>query len=446
MQPAVQQQLQAELDAGVKTAEYYATLAPAAERIKHELLRFLLQAKADGKRVVGYGAAAKGNTLLNYAGVKPDLLAWVADANPHKQGKFLPGSRIPIVAPERIALEQPDYMLVLPWNLLSEVTQQLACGQAWGGRFVVAVPELSHPMSRIHYTKPSVGELEAQYALDAVQNGWGARCYEYLTRFEHGFAEHLGATYAIATSSCTGALHMGMAALGIGAGDEVILANTNWIASAAPITYLGATPVFVDVLAGQLVPGSGAGQAGDHPAHQGDSRGAPVRQSVRHGRAARHRSRDRHPGHRRRRGSHRLAMARPGGRLAGGVRRFFVSWHQDHDHRRGRHVRHLGQGLVRACADPVQPWSCRGQTKQFWPEFVGFKYKMSNLQAAVGCAQVERIDELIERKRAIFANYAPRAGMRAGRVAEPRTGPCPQRLLDADGGVRCRDRHSPRRN
>lgn len=143
VQPAVQQQLQAELDAGVKSAEYYATLAPAAERIKHDLLRFLLQAKADGKRVVGYGAAAKGNTLLNYAGVKPDLLAWVADANPHKQGKFLPGSRIPIVAPAQIDIEKPDYVLVLPWNLLHEVSQQLAQVRQWDGRFVIAVPELS---------------------------------------------------------------------------------------------------------------------------------------------------------------------------------------------------------------------------------------------------------------------------------------------------------------
>lgn len=140
--PAVQHQLQAELDAGVKTPEYYATLAPAAERIKHELLRFLLQAKADGKRVVGYGAAAKGNTLLNYAGVKADLLAWVADANPHKQGKFLPGSRIPIVAPAQIDIEKPDYVLVLPWNLLHEVSQQLAQVRQWDGRFVIAVPEL----------------------------------------------------------------------------------------------------------------------------------------------------------------------------------------------------------------------------------------------------------------------------------------------------------------
>jgi ubiquinone/menaquinone biosynthesis C-methylase UbiE len=142
VQPAVQQQLQAELAAGVKTPEYYATLAPAAERIKHDLLRFLLQAKADGKRVVGYGAAAKGNTLLNYAGVKPDLLAWVADANPHKQGKYLPGSRIPIVSPAQIDLEKPDYMLVLPWNLLDEITQAFAGIRAWDGRFVIAIPEL----------------------------------------------------------------------------------------------------------------------------------------------------------------------------------------------------------------------------------------------------------------------------------------------------------------
>ncbi|WP_210713570.1 MULTISPECIES: class I SAM-dependent methyltransferase [Pseudomonas] len=139
---SVARQLRLEQEAGVSTPDYYQTLAPAAERIKHELLRFLLQAKAEGKRVVGYGAAAKGNTLLNYAGVKPDLLAWVADASPHKQGKYLPGSRIPVVAPERIDLERPDYVLVLPWNLLGEVSEQLAQVRQWGGRFVIAVPEL----------------------------------------------------------------------------------------------------------------------------------------------------------------------------------------------------------------------------------------------------------------------------------------------------------------
>lgn len=127
---------------GIKTAAYYASLAPAAERIKQELLRFLLKVKGEGKKVVGYGAAAKGNTLLNYAGVRGDLLAWVADANPHKQGKFLPGSRIPIVEPARIAAEQPDYVLVLPWNLLPEVMEQQAQIRSWGGRFVAVIPEL----------------------------------------------------------------------------------------------------------------------------------------------------------------------------------------------------------------------------------------------------------------------------------------------------------------
>lgn len=141
--PAVQYVLDVELAAGMQTPAFYSTLAPAAERIKHDLLRFLLQAKADDKRVVAYGAAAKGNTLLNYAGVKPDLLAWVADANPHKQGKFLPGSRIPVVSPERIAIEMPDYVLVLPWNLLQEVSEQQAQVREWGGRFVIAVPELT---------------------------------------------------------------------------------------------------------------------------------------------------------------------------------------------------------------------------------------------------------------------------------------------------------------
>ncbi|QXH50077.1 class I SAM-dependent methyltransferase [Pseudomonas fakonensis] len=142
-QASVDDLLGIEARVGVTTAAFYNTLAPAAERIKQQLLRFLLQAKAEGKRVVGYGAAAKGNTLFNYAGVKPDLLAWVADANPHKQGKFLPGSRIPVVAPERLAIEQPDYVLVLPWNLLKEVSEQQAHIREWGGRFVIAVPELT---------------------------------------------------------------------------------------------------------------------------------------------------------------------------------------------------------------------------------------------------------------------------------------------------------------
>lgn len=101
---------------------------------------------------------------------------------------------------------------------------------------------------RILYTKPSITDKEVSYATDAAQNGWGSNCYAYIERFEALFSEHIGTKYAIATSSCTGAIHMGLAALDIGQGDEVIIADTNWIASAAPITYLGATPIFVDVL------------------------------------------------------------------------------------------------------------------------------------------------------------------------------------------------------
>ncbi|MFK3906538.1 methyltransferase domain-containing protein [Pseudomonas monteilii] len=143
LQPGVASLLAREEAAGVSTADFYSTLAPAAQRIKLQLLRFLLEAKAAGKRVVGYGAAAKGNTLLNYAGVRADLLAWVADANPHKQGKFLPGSRIPVVSPDRLAEEQPDYVLVLPWNLLREISEQHSTVRGWGGQFVIAVPELT---------------------------------------------------------------------------------------------------------------------------------------------------------------------------------------------------------------------------------------------------------------------------------------------------------------
>ena len=101
---------------------------------------------------------------------------------------------------------------------------------------------------RILYTKPSITELEVRYATDAAANGWGDRCYEYIERFERAFRTHIGVNHAIATSSCTGALHMGLAALGIGPGDEVIMADTNWIATAAPIVHLGAKPVFVDIL------------------------------------------------------------------------------------------------------------------------------------------------------------------------------------------------------
>ena len=102
----------------------------------------MLQCQVTGQRVGAYGAAAKGNTLLNFAGVRPDLLPWVVDANPAKQGQYLPGSRIPIVDEEHLRRERPDYVLILPWNLKDEVARQLAYIGQWGGRLVVVVPRL----------------------------------------------------------------------------------------------------------------------------------------------------------------------------------------------------------------------------------------------------------------------------------------------------------------
>jgi SAM-dependent methyltransferase len=128
--------------AGVANQALYSGLQGAAEQIKYELLTFLLQAKRDGKVVAAYGAAAKGNTLLNFAGVRGDLLAFVADRNPAKQDKFMPGSRIPIVGADHIERHRPDFILILPWNLRDEVVEQLRGARTWGARFVTAIPRL----------------------------------------------------------------------------------------------------------------------------------------------------------------------------------------------------------------------------------------------------------------------------------------------------------------
>ena len=139
---AVAEVLAQEAGLGVRTRDYYAGLQARAERIKDDLLDFLISAKRDGKSVAAYGAAAKGNTLINFAGIKPDLLPWVVDRNPAKQGRFLPGSRVPIVAEERLREETLDFVLILPWNLRDEVMNQLDYVRALGGKFVAAVPEL----------------------------------------------------------------------------------------------------------------------------------------------------------------------------------------------------------------------------------------------------------------------------------------------------------------
>jgi perosamine synthetase len=258
---------------------------------------------------------------------------------------------------------------------------------------------------RIYYTKPSITELEVAYAADAARNGWGDRCYEYINRFEEAFKAHLGVKYAIATSSCTGALHMGMAALGIGSGDEVILADTNWIATAAPIVHLGATPVFIDILPDSWCIDSKLVEAAITPRTKaiiavhlygnlcdmdrllaiGEKYGIPVIED-----------------------SAEAIGSIYHGKKAGSMGKFgSFSFH-------GTKTITTGEGgmFVTDDADLYETvltisnhGRAKGQTKQFWADTIGFKYKMSNIQAAIGCAQIERINELIDRKRDILKYY-----------------------------------------
>lgn len=124
------------------SADYYSGFQTKADQVKNDFLAFLLEAKRQGRTVAAYGAAAKGNTLMNYAGIRPDLISFVVDRNPTKQGKYMPGSRIPILDEGKLKAAKPDYVIILPWNLKTEVMQQLEYISAWGGRFVTAVPEL----------------------------------------------------------------------------------------------------------------------------------------------------------------------------------------------------------------------------------------------------------------------------------------------------------------
>lgn len=129
-----------EIDAGLDRTETYTSFGRKVAETKRRLLDLLLDAKDSGKAIAAYGAAAKGNTLLNYCGVRTDIVDYVADRSPHKQGLFLPGTHIPVSAPERIGLTRPDLLLILPWNIRSEVMQQMAHVRDWGGKFIVPIP------------------------------------------------------------------------------------------------------------------------------------------------------------------------------------------------------------------------------------------------------------------------------------------------------------------
>lgn len=263
-------------------------------------------------------------------------------------------------------------------------------------------------MGKIYYTKPSITDLEIRYVTDAATNGWGEHCYEYIDRFEELFKKFTGSQFAIATSSCTGALHMGLSALGIGVGDEVVLADTNWIATAAPITYLGAKPVFVDILPDTWCIDPALVEASITPRTRaiiathlygnlcdmdrllaiGECHDIPVIEDAAE-----------------------AIGSQWHGKHAGTMGKFGTfSFH-------GTKTITTGEGGIFITNDEnlfetVLAFSnhgrVKGQVKQFWPDMVGFKYKISNIQAAIGCAQMERVNELIERKRAIFEHYAER--------------------------------------
>jgi len=263
--------------------------------------------------------------------------------------------------------------------------------------------------SRIYYTKPSITTLEVEYATDAAQNGWGENCYAYISRFEEMFREHLGVKHAIATSSCTGALHMGLAALDLKADDEVILSEINWIASAAPITYLGAKPVIVDVLEDSWCLDPAKVEAAITPKTKaiiavhiygnmcdmdalleiGQRHNIPVIEDAAEAIGSQY-----------------------NGKKAGAIGLFGTfSFH-------GTKTMTTGEGGMfvtndDALYETVLTMSNHGRARSekvrtFWPAMLGYKYKISNIQAAIGCAQLERIEDLIAQKRHIFSEYEKR--------------------------------------
>ena len=141
LEKAVDMLITKERDKGMGQLAFYSGLQEATNQIKYKFVTFLIQSRTAGRKVVGYGAAAKGNTILNYCGVKQDLLDFVVDASPHKQGRYLPGSRIPVVSEASLREARPDFVVILPWNLKSEITHQLAYIREWGGKFVTVIPQ-----------------------------------------------------------------------------------------------------------------------------------------------------------------------------------------------------------------------------------------------------------------------------------------------------------------
>ena len=143
VEPRVTELLERERAAGFDDLDHYLSFGEQVRETKRKLLSFLVRLKNEGKSIAGYGAPAKGNTLLNYCGVGTDFIDYTVDRSPHKQGRYLPGTRIPIYAPEHISKTRPDYVLILPWNLKDEIIEQMTDLSSWGGQFFVAIPEVT---------------------------------------------------------------------------------------------------------------------------------------------------------------------------------------------------------------------------------------------------------------------------------------------------------------
>lgn len=260
-------------------------------------------------------------------------------------------------------------------------------------------------MKRIPYTRPSITSLEIEYVNDAVTNGWGEECYKYIHKFEKSFADFLGVKHAIATSSATGAIHMGLLGLDIGPGDEVIIANANWIASVAPILHLGAKPIFVDVSENNWCIDPSLVEKAINTktkaimaVHLYGNMCEMVRLKAIASKYNLYLLED----------AAEAIGSEAKGKKAGSIGVFGTfSFH-------GTKTMTTGEGgmfvtnsdeLYEKVLTISNHGRSRSQTKQFWPDRLGFKYKMSNIQAALGLAQVERVDELINRKRQIFDYY-----------------------------------------
>lgn len=263
---------------------------------------------------------------------------------------------------------------------------------------------------KIPYVKPSITQKEIDYANDAVTNGWGEKCYEYINRFEKMFSEYLGVKHCIATSSCTGALHLGYKSLGIKKGDEVILADANWIACAAPITYVGATPVFADIdpiswcidpsSVKKLITKNTKAISAVHL--YGNICDIDSLNEISN--------------------KNNLFLIEDAAEAIGGIYKgqpagSFGKFSTFSFH--GTKTLTTGEGGMFATNDTklyekALILSNQGRNQknhtQFFAEKIGFKYKMTNVQAAIGCAQLERVDELIKKQRENLEYYQEKLG------------------------------------